>query len=209
MNHAFDNALSEVITKFPDLSIRQIKGQAILKGILDISDESSVVIGSYSVEIHPTEKFPYRFPKIYEVGGDIPCNADWHKYSDNSCCITVEQDEIIKCKNGITLLDFIEKMAIPYFANQLYRIQTGRYLSEYPHGKKGVALFYAELFKSTDINFWHKCFEHAFSKVQMRRNDECYCESGVKYKKCHMVVEEKLHFIGKQKVINDINWITA
>ena len=209
MNQTFQNELSEAITKFPNLSIRHIKGEAILKGILDISDENSVVIGSFSVEMHPTEKFPYRFPKLFEVGGDIPCNADWHKYSDNSCCITIEQDEILECKNGITILYFIEQMVIPYFANQLYKIKTGKYLNEYPHGKDGVRLFYAELFKSNDIKFWCICFEHAFNKVQMRRNDKCYCKSGVKYKKCHLVVEEKLNIIGKQKVIIDINWITA
>lgn len=209
MNQAFQNELSEVITKFPNLSIRHINGKDILKGILDICDESSEVTGSFSVEIHPTEKFPYSFPKIFEMGDDIPCNVDWHKYSDETCCITVEQDEILKCKNGITLLYFIENMAIPYFANQLYRIKTGKYLNEYPHGKNGVRLFYAELFKSIDIKFWHICYEHAFNKAQIRRNAGCYCNNGEKYKKCHMLVEEKLQVIGKQKVLNDINWITT
>lgn len=209
MNQPFHNELSEVITKFPDLSIRHINGQDILKGILDICDESSAVTGSFSVEIRPTEKFPYRFPKIFEVGGDLPFEADWHINSDYSCCLTVEQDEIIICKNGITLLYFIEKMAIPYFANQLYRIKTGKYLNEYPHGKNGVRLFYAELFKSNDIKFWHICYEYAFNKAQIRRNAGCYCNRGEKYKKCHMLVEEKLHIIGKQKVITDLNWITT
>jgi len=209
MNQIFKNQLSEVISVFPDLSIKQINGQDFLKGILDIADESTAVIGSFSVEIYPTEKFPYRFPKIFEVGGDIPCNIDWHKFSDNSCCITVEQDEILKCHYGITLLSFIEKEAVPYFANQLYRIKTERYLNEYPHGKTGVMLFYNELFKSNNPEFWYSCFKHAFGSSQTGRNDKCYCSNGKKYKKCHMLVEEKLHVLGKQKVLNDINWITA
>ncbi|NOU46555.1 MAG: SEC-C domain-containing protein [Bacteroidales bacterium] len=209
MNQTFQNELSEVITKFPDLSIRQINGQDILKGILDICDESSSVTGSFSVEIHSTEKFPYRFPKIFEVGGEIPCNADWHKYADNLCCLTVEQDEILICRRGVSLLYFIEKMAIPYFANQLYRQKTGHYLNEYPHGKDGVKLFYAELIKSNDVKFWHSCYEHAFLNTRTGRNEKCYCNSGAKYKKCHLPVEKKLHIIGKQKVLDDINWITA
>ena len=209
MNQAFQNDLSEVITKFPSLSVRHFNGKDILKGILDICDESSEVAGSFSVEIHPTEKFPYRFPKLYEVGGDIPCEADWHKYNDESCCITVEQDEILICKNGIKLLYFIEKMVIPYFANQLYRIRTGNYLNEYPHGKDGIRLFYSELFKSRDIKFWQLCFDYAFNNTKVRRNDGCYCNSGEKYKKCHMLVEEKLRIIGRQRVMYDINWITT
>lgn len=207
MNQDFNNQLSEVISVIPNLSIKHINGQVFLKGILDIADESLAVIGSFSVEIFPTEKFPYRFPKIFEVGGDIPGNADWHKYNDNSCCLTVEQDEILKCHNGITLLDFIEKEAIPYFANQLYRIKTGRYLNEYPHGKSGVRLFYSELFRSSNPKFWYLCCERAFGNSKTRRNDTCYCNSGIKYKKCHHVVEEKLQTIGKQKVLNDLKLI--
>lgn len=209
MNQAFKNELTEAISTFPDLSIVHYDGQDILKGILDIRDESSAVIGSFSVEIYPTEKFPYRFPKIFEVGGDIPCNADWHKYPDKSCCITVEQDEILKCQHGITLLNFIEKEAIPYFANQLFRIKEGRYLNEYPHGKSGIRIFYNELFKSKDWEFWYSCYDHAFRSSQTRRNGKCYCNSGKKYKKCHMLVEEKLQIIGKQKVLNDLKLITT
>ncbi len=209
MNQAFKNELTEAISKFPDLSIIHNNGQDILKGILDIRDESSAVIGSFSVEIYPTEKFPYRFPKIFEIGSDIPCNADWHKFPDNSCCITVEQDEILKCHYGITLLTFIEKEAIPYFANQLYRIKTGCYLNEYPHGKVGIIIFYNELFKSNDREFWYSCYDQAFGSSQTRRNGKCYCNSGKKYKKCHMIVEEKLQILGKQKVFNDLNWLTA
>jgi len=209
MNNAFLKDLPVVISTYPNLSIRQINGQDILKGILDISDDSSAIIGSFSVEIYPTEKFPYRFPKIFEVGGDIPMEADWHKYADNSCCLTVEQDEILKCYTGITLLNFIEKEAIPYFANQLYRKKTGHYLNEYPHGKDGKRLFYKELFKSSDQELWHTCYEHAFNRVQIRRNDKCYCNSGEKYKKCHMPVEEKLQIIGKEKILNDINSMKA
>jgi hypothetical protein len=207
MNQAFQKELSNVVSHFPDLSIRHVNGKDILKGILDIRDENSEVVGSFSIEIHSTEKFPYRFPKIYEVGGDIPCSADWHKYADNSCCITIEQDEILKCHKGITLLNFIEKEAIPYFANQLYRKKDRHYLDEYPHGKDGVRLFYNELFISKDPKFWDLCCKHAFDNIKICRNEKCYCNGGKKYKKCHMVVEEKLQIIGKQKVFNDINWI--
>jgi hypothetical protein len=207
MNQVFQRELTEAISRFPELSIININGQDILKGILDISDESSAVIGSFSIEIYPTEKFPYRFPKIFEVGGDIPCNADWHKFPDNSCCLTVEQDEILKCNNGITLRYFIERMVIPYFANQLYRKETGHYLDEYPHGKDGIRQFYIELFKSNNPGFWDLCYKHAFENVRIGRNEKCYCNSGEKHKKCHMNVEEKLQIIGKSKILNDLKLI--
>jgi len=204
MNLFFQKELPQVVSKYPNLSIKNDKGTGFLKGIIDVSTKNDLIIGNFSVEIHSTGKFPYRFPKLYEVGGDIPCEADWHKYSDNSCCFTVEPEEILICKNGITLIQFIEDIAIPYFANQIYRKQEGNYLREYPHDNAGIRMFYSELFKSENINFWIKCFKNAFNKNEIRRNDKCYCNSGSKYKKCHQLVEEKIQILGKDRVLSDI-----
>jgi hypothetical protein len=51
---------------------------------------------------------PHRFLKLYEVGGDILNNVDWHKYNDNSC-LTVEPDEIILYAEIESIIDLIEK----------------------------------------------------------------------------------------------------
>ena len=95
---AFCDQLDGVIVKYPNLSIKEMDERKILKGILDIPNDDLNIIGSYFIEIHFTNLFPFRFPKLFEIGGDIPSHIDWHKFSDNSCCITVQPDEIIKCK---------------------------------------------------------------------------------------------------------------
>lgn len=207
MNQLFKKELLPVLEKYPNLVIKNKKGKDFLKGILDIPDASGAVVGCFLVEIHSTEKFPYRFPKLFEVGGDIQNSPDWHKYDDNSCCLTVEQEEIIICQHGITILTFIETIVKPYFANQLYRKKEGVYLNEYPHGFAGVKLFYTELFKSSDYTLWYQCSESAFVKCKIGRNNKCYCNSGQKFKYCHLPVEERLHILGKDKVLSDINQI--
>lgn len=209
MNQLFKKEIPTVLKKYPNLAIKNKNGKDFLKGIIDIPDESGAAVGSFSVEIHSTEKFPYRFPKLYEVGGDIPNSPDWHKYNDNSCCLTVEQEEIILCHHGITILKFIETIVIPYFANQLYRKREGKYLNEYPHGLAGVKVFYTELFRSTDFSAWYKCCESAFVKRKIGRNDKCYCSSGQKFKNCHLPIEERLQILGKVKVLTEINIITV
>lgn len=207
MNKYFQKELPIVLEKYPNLVLKNNGENVYLKGILDISDENGDVVGNFSVEIHSTEKFPYRFPKLYEVGGDIPIHADWHKYNDNSCCLTVEPDEIIICKNGISIINFIENIAVPYFANQLYRKIEGKYLNEYPHGINGYRVFYSTLFKDDKVSFWLDCVKRTFSSVKTMRNDKCYCNSGLKYKNCHLPVEDKLKILGKNKVLNDIEII--
>lgn len=209
-NLEFENEISNVLLKYHCFS-RKVddNGVSYLKGILDIPNDVGNIVGSFSVEIHSTENFPYRFPKLLEVGNEIPREADWHKYSDNSCCLTVEPDEILKCKNGMSIIPFVEKIAIPYFANQIYRKQTGKYLNEYSHGSDGLREYYCDLFKSKDRNIWVRSLNGAFGNKKTERNAKCYCNSGVKYKLCHLKVEEILRTIGKTIVLKNLKEIIS
>lgn len=202
-NDIFNKQIETIKQEYPNFQKKQESGYSYLKGILDIPDDNGNLAGSFSVEIHPSKNFPFAFPILYEVGGEIPCEADWHKYSDNSCCLTVPAKEKLICRNGITLVWFVQNIAIPYFANQLYKKQTGKYLQEYSHGSNGIWEFYAELFHSRDYKVWLRCLENSFGKANLERNDGCYCNSGRKYKKCHLLIEDDVRKIGKKQIIED------
>lgn len=204
MNVLFQRELKGVIEKYPNLTIHTKNRLGYLKGILDIHDKNGQILGQYSIEIFESEGYPYRFPKLYEVGGEIPSLPDWHKYDNGLCCLCVVQEEILSCYKGINLVFFIEKIAIPYFANQIFRKSEGRYLNEYSHGLKGYMEFYSDLFKSSDINQWELFSDYCFNKPSMGRNESCYCGSGEKFKKCHLLVEDVLRVLGKEIVMSDI-----
>lgn len=205
MTDVLNADLAEAIGKYPNLAVKNtIHGVPILKGVLDILDDTSIVVGSFLIEIHPTKDYPYRFPQLYEIGGDILNQADWHKYTDGRCCITVPPDEIIQCKNGITILQFIESYAIPYFANQIYRKTYGSYKNgEYAHGTDGMFQFYENLFKSKNTSMWLDCYNYTFTgkKILCGRNEPCLCDSGFKFKTCHLPIFDKLRVIGKEDVL--------
>lgn len=202
-NAFFENELDSVIKEYPCFKKRNGKDILYLKGILDIPNEEGLIVGNFAVEIYPTADFPYRFPLLFEVGGDIPCEADWHKYYNNLCCLTVEAKEILLCKHGMTLSTFIKDIAIPYFANQLYRKKEGYYLNEYSHGIKGIYEFYSDLFHTDDTKFWGLCIEYMLGKRKYDRNKACYCGSAKKYKKCHLLVEDKVRAIGSTQITKD------
>lgn len=146
----FEFHLQDAISSFPNLKI-VLDNQDIpyLKGILDVPNDLGEIVGSFLVEIHCSALFPFKFPIMFETGGDIPQDADWHKYANGSCCITVWPDELEKCKYGITLTDYINQYAIPYFANQIYRKHTGHYKNgEYAHNKPGVFQYYKSLIET-------------------------------------------------------------
>lgn len=203
INEEFTKQIETFNKEYPNFQKKTESGCSYLKGILDIPDDNGNIACSFSIEIYPSKDFPFAFPVIYEVGGEIPCEADWHKYPDNSCCLTVPAKEKLICRNGITLVWFVQNIAIPYFANQIYKKQEGKYLQEYSHGTKGIREFYAELFQSSDYKVWRHCLENSFGSTKFERNGSCYCNSGKKYKKCHLPIENEVRSIGKEQIVVD------
>lgn len=196
----FKAQLNDVVHHFPKLKIIFGGDEYYLKGILDIPNDDGEIVGSFMIEVHMSKGFPYSFPKLFETGGDIPNDADWHKYDDESCCITVPPDEMILCRNGITVLEFIQTYAIPYFANQCHRFITGKYKNgEYSHGITGIKQFYSTLLKTSNILLWVRYYEHVFinKPIQITRNEKCFCGSKEKFKNCHGKIFQKLKSLGK------------
>ena len=207
---SYCDELNDVIKNYPGLSVTERDNKKILKGILDITNDDQNIIGHYLVEIHFSNGFPFRFPKLYEKGGAIPNHADWHKYDDHRCCITVLPDEIIKCKSGITIVEFIKRYCCSFFANHIHRKLTGNYLNgEYSHGKEGLEEFYTELLKTYDSKSWIKYIDHVFKGAifSTERNDDCFCGSKDKFKKCHKLIFDKIWDIGRQQTVSDLKII--
>ena len=203
----FCNQLIDVVKEFPSLSINEQNGKKYLKGVLDIADDDTNIIGSYLIEIRFSELFPFRFPILYEIGNDIPNNPDWHKYSDNSCCITVLPDEIIKCKSGISVNDFIKRYCCSFFANHIYRKKENHYLNdEYSHGSKGLKEFYTTLLRTDSKEQWISFYNHVFgvANVKYNRNDKCFCGSNKKFKICHLKIFDIIRDIGKKYFWTDL-----
>ena len=198
----FEGELEYACSEYKHLRIRERGGIKYLSGIIDVCDTEGTVIQSFFIEIHHSEKYPYRFPLMYEVGGYIPNSPDWHKYSDDLCCLTAEPIEIITCKTGITLCSFIQNHAIPYLANQYYRKEFGQYKNEYSHGLIGLYQAYSDIMKTMDVSLWRQYLMYAFgpTKVTVSRNEVCFCGSGKKYKHCHLQVFQNLRNLGKDTV---------
>lgn len=197
----FETQLEDVCKCYPHLQIKKSGNSMFLQGMLDIKDLEGNVIKSLFIEIHHQPGFPYRFPKLFEVGRYIPDGADWHKYADGSCCITAEPIEIIECANGISVIEFIDKYAIPYFAHQVYRKEFGEYQKEYAHGAKGLRQAYCDIMGTDNVLCWWEYARISFGyrSLRLKRKDNCPCGSGRKYKHCHMKIFENLKKIGEEK----------
>lgn len=134
----FEKQVNEALLVFPSLSFMEKDGIPRVKGQIDLLSSDGAFIDQYDVEIVATERFPKTFPYVFETGGKIPTNYDWHVYeTDGHCCIKTNPEEMIICNRGITLVGFIEKEVKPYLFNQTFRRLNGYFYQERSHGLKG------------------------------------------------------------------------
>ena len=91
-----------------------------ISGIIQLEDAKGFFIDSYTIKIVPPADYPNHFPYVFETGGRIPINVDWHVYPDGHCCISSIPEEMLICKNGINLRSFIENQVKPYLYIRLF-----------------------------------------------------------------------------------------
>ena len=203
-NNKTVNEVTNIIEKFPNLSVIINEGNwIVLEGILDITAQDSFQV---KIEYDTTNG---QFPKLFELGNKIPKKLTRHIYTqDNSCCITVPEMQAILLNQGLTLLDFIEKHAIPYFANQLYYEENGVYANgEYSHGSKGIIEFYQDILKTKDKILILKIIKHIFDGNLPSTKQNCLCKKGKKFRDCHQKAVLLLSNISKQKLFIDYKQI--
>lgn len=135
---------AETIQKFPFLKLQFQEGAPLLSGELKIVDKYGKVWDSFFIRVIPNDCYPFCFPTVFEDSAKLPQIPDWHMYEDGSCCFDVPQGELLKCMDGLSVLHFLDRIVVPFFADQAFRIKEGYYLGkEYSHGINGVLEFFA------------------------------------------------------------------
>ncbi len=198
----FEAQIDQFIKLFPKFARGSSNdGTVIIQGELDIVDQTGKFWESFQIEIHPSDGFPYRFPSVFEIGGKIPRIADWHVYEDTqSCCLAVDPEERLLCKNGISLTSFVKDHVLPYFFNQTFRRIEGHYKNgEYSHGIKGVYEFYDEVLKTNgNLRETVRLLLKIADAEKPGRTHDCFCGAKKKFRKCHRAAYEKLLPLGKK-----------
>jgi hypothetical protein len=205
-NEQFENDIKVVPGLFGGLVIVEADGESFLRGKLPVVDTSGKLWDAYQIEIKGSESYPLRFPKLYETGDAFPKNADWHVYeNDESCCIDVPQNEIILCKSGLNVVEYIRSFTIPYFANQTFRIREGYYLyGEYSHGIFGKIEYYQSKLKASSPKQLVQMFDFIIRGLHLERTAFCpFCRK-TKFRHCHRNVFAELSAIKRLMAIDGI-----
>jgi hypothetical protein len=200
-NKYFNDGIPEAIIRYPLLKAVTKNGIQILTGEIILYDDAGEQIDSYLVEIHPSPMFPHRFPYLFEIGDKIPRNADWHIYEDTgNCCIKVLPEEILICKKGVTLCEFIQEQVVPYLFHQTFRRLNGYFINERSHGALGIVEYLAELLNTSRVQEQVNLLKFIEKRNEPNRVSQCFCGSKQKYRNCHREAFRVLSALSSQEL---------
>lgn len=201
----FKSQLEEAQKQYPSLVEINIGGTPALKGIVSIVDRHGKHWDDYEIEIHCSERFPDEFPRLFETSGKIPRIGDWHVYEDTgSCCTKIPPEEILRCKKGITVTQYINEEVLPYLFNQTHRRVEGYYINgEYSHGGLGLLEYYSQkLNTKDDFMYTLNLLKFIAMNDQPNRTSICFCGSGSKFRHCHKEAFIELKSLGKDVLVS-------
>lgn len=195
--------IRKALANYPTLKMNTKNGSIRVTGEIPLLHSDVGEYDRYSVLIRITKEYPYAFPRVIETSGKIPRIANRHVNKDLSLCLAVHPEEKLICRNGISFEFFLNKVLIPHLSRETYRTLEGNYPDgEYSHGLEGVWEYFFKFFDSIDKGVIVRELDGFLSKEALGRNDECYCGSKLKFKKCHDRIWSELSFFGHDYIDN-------
>lgn len=182
------------VAQYPQLrKPYQDEGVWSIYGRIDIVDLEGNNWDTYEVKIVFPLNYPQDLPILFEVGGKIKRDKEWHINVSGSCCLGPPVKLLIDLAGRITLVDWLDKHAVPFLANHFLKDKTDHYAGEeYSHGHKGILEFYQQWWNQEDAQEILLKLGKITKKIKIGRNKPCFCESGKNYKECHLFSKDYL-----------------
>jgi hypothetical protein len=199
--------IAAAIKKYHKLVLKNESKNVLIEGKIPICKRNREIITEYELRIFYPAHYPFCFPVVFEIGGKIPKEIGRHiNEKDGSICFAVRPVEKLKCLNGITSVEFIESIVIPYLAAQILFDNGEKKIIKggYKHSNDGIKQFYLELFSTENWEEVEKGFQIAMTDKSPKRNAPCYCGSSKKYKKCHQIAIDTLKKLGNEYLKNEL-----
>lgn len=132
---------------------------------------------------------------------------DLHINGDGTFCLCVKTEESLILNNSFNLIDFFEKLLIPflYYQSYYYKYQIEPW-EGYSHGNMGILESYLKKSDKSNKDLINIYFNYLSKNIRLgikqniklRGHNNCLCGSGNKFRNCH-----KNAYFGYYKLVND------
>jgi hypothetical protein len=202
-----DKDLNAVLEMFPKLKLVEKDKKKSLSGEIAIFDAAANYVDSFDIKVTIPRNYPHGFPLLFETGNKFEHIPDRHISEDGSCCVCSLQESDLVSQKGIAIKNFFLRYVIPYLANQLYFDSEEEWVNgDYEHGADGILQYYKELFTINDIGEVINLLSF-FNSKKLNRNDNCFCGSGSKLKRCHLEVYCAIKDLSKNRIETDLLYL--
>lgn len=192
--------VSELLLKYPDLSIRPGRGEGLrIVGDLEFR---AVAVGDevhdlFSIEMEVPNDFPASPPVVRETGGRIP--RTFHTNLDRSLCLGSPLRLRMVLSKTPTLTGFVEGAVVPYLFGHVIAARTGELpFGELAHGDHGLLEDYQALLGTTDATECAALVELLAVKKRLANKRPCPCGSGKRVGRCHHGALNRLRSFGSR-----------
>jgi len=142
-------------------------------------------ISEFDVEIFLSDRYPYRKPKVFEVGGRIARHPDRHINPEGDCCVTVWEHWLVNASDP-SFAAFLNGPLNEFFLGQYWYERTGKWpFGERAHGAKGLEEAYAETLGIPNKTKLLIYYLRLLSLDWPKGHWLCPCGSGERLRYCH------------------------
>lgn len=183
--------VEEVRQCFPHLHFHASREAVMAKGTFPVIHDG-VELARYSVHVMIPGSYPQDFPLVYETGGRIPRELDYHISKEGLACLFLPELRTKVFPVGAPLLDFFTGPVYQYFLGQAL-VERGEQwpFGEWRHGADGTYDYYSDRLNTNDIHTIIRYIEALATKKQ-KGYKPCPCGNEKKLRECHGFFVHKL-----------------
>lgn len=142
-------------------------------------------IAEFEIRMELPELYPRCEPKVFEVGGRIPREAERHINPDGDCCVTVWENWLVTADDH-SFSSYLNGPLNEYFLGQFWFERAGKWpFGERAHGLPGLEEAYADALeipnKRKGLLYHLRLLSHDWPKGHW----PCPCNSGKRLRHCH------------------------
>jgi hypothetical protein len=140
----------------------------------------------YELEVEVPPSFPKGIPRVKELQGKIPRNANFHVNGDESLCLGSPIRLLKNIGKAPTLSGFAATCIVPFLYAVTNKLQNGGQLafSELAHGERGILDDYMELMGLKRREEVPQALDLLGIKRRIANKQACPCKCGRRLGEC-------------------------